>query len=866
MSDYIYGDALRQIFQDYFLEKGHHHLSSSSLVPEKDSSLLFINAGMAPLKEYFLDKHKAPHSRAVSIQRCLRAGGKHNDLENVGYTERHHTFFEMMGNFSWADYFKREAIHYAWEFLTQHLKIPKDRLWVTVYKKDTEAAKIWLDEVGVDPQRFSYCGFKDNFWLVGETGPCGPCSELFYDWGPHYSGDPPGLGVEGDRYIELWNLVFMQYQRTQQGELLPLPKPAIDTGMGLERISAVMQGVHSNYGTDLFQPLLQAASDLAGCSSQSNPRLKILADHIRACTFLIADGVLPSNEGRGYVVRRILRRALRSGYQLGLSLPFFYQLVPPTIAIMRHAYPYLHSMQAWIQQVIRQEEEQFSGTLQQGLHLFNRSLENLKDTVIPGEIIFYLYDTYGFPVDLTADMAREKGLRLDLPGFEAKMEVQRQQSKAGSHFIGEAMHKLSTESCTRFTGYERLVQTANVIALIQDDKKVDRLIQGEQGMIVLDHSPFYAEAGGQVSDQGWLRHEDTEFFVQDTQKQGDYYFHKGQIRSGSFTIGMQVEAFVDQKRRIAIACNHTATHLLHAALHRIVGERAIQKGSLVTAERLRFDFSSAKALTHDQCRTIEQWINQQICANLRVTTSIMSLTEAKQRGALAVFGEKYSDPVRVLTIGDISQELCGGTHATRTGDIGLFKITQETAVAANIRRIEAVTGEYALHWISELEQRIEESADLLQTTPKHLIEKIKKCSATIAQLETQNKILQRQLVDKLSAELLPQAVSIQNISLITALLQDVAESCILSLLDQLKRQLKTGVIVLAHCVDQRVHWIIGVTKNSTDKFKACELLQELMRRMNGKGGGGKDFAKGVSAKFDDMQAELAWVSVWMRSK
>jgi alanyl-tRNA synthetase len=843
-------DTLRKKFLDYFASKQHQNLQSASLIPSDDSSVLFNVAGMMPLKPYYLGEEIPPSPRVVTIQRCLRAGGKHNDLENVGYTERHHTFFEMMGNFCWGDYLKKDAIAYAWEFLTEILKLPKERLWITVHKEDRESEDIWLRDIKVDPARFSRCT-EDNFWAMGDTGPCGPCSEIFYDWGAQYPGGPPGSGSEDARYVELWNLVFMQYQRTQAGELIPLPKPAIDTGMGLERLAAVMQGVHSNYETDLFKPLLQAISDLSHEPHLFQPRLQVIADHIRACTFLISDGIRPSNEGRGYVLRRIIRRALRNGYQIGLALPFFYRLVPEVISIMGNAYPELVHAGDQIQAILRQEEEQFAHTLVRGFQLLTREIEQLiTGSSVPGDVIFKLYDTHGVPVDLIADVARENGLTLDLPGFERCMALQRQRAKSASQFISKDLHLIDSPE-TQFKGYETRMTHAVIQSLFKDEQPVEQLELNDSGIVVLDETPFYAQAGGQVGDQGKLYCDDGEFIVQDTQKRGSHILHIGRIARGSFRQHQSVIAKVDQQKRQATACNHTATHLLHAALRRVLGDQVMQKGSLVQPERLRFDFSYSHAVSMAQLATIERLVNQQIANNIDLETHVMELEQAQQRGVLALFGEKYGQWVRVLQIGDFSQELCGGTHVRRTGEIGFFKIISEVSIAAQVRRIEALTGDAAVQWVLDLEHRWMQISNLLKTNSKQLVDKVAQQISKTRALEKQIDQLHTQIIAHLAEELIKKADVLHGVSFLSAIVQ--LDSVGLSnLMEHLKGALKNAVIILVACVDDQMHWIIGVSENNTHQISAQILLKKLMQSIDGKGGGRADLAKGVSPKCDDV--------------
>ncbi|MFN3785379.1 MAG: alanine--tRNA ligase, partial [Thiothrix sp.] len=722
---------LRQQFLNFFASKGHVIVPSSSLVPGNDPTLLFTNAGMVQFKDVFLGMDKRPYSRATSAQRCVRAGGKHNDLENVGYTARHHTFFEMLGNFSFGDYFKEDAITYAWEFLTEVLKLPKTKLWVTVYAEDDEAYNIWTQQIGIPTERITRVGdnkgaryASDNFWQMGDTGPCGPCTEIFYDHGEHIWGGPPGSPEEdGDRYIEIWNLVFMQYERTKGGEMRPLPKPSVDTGMGMERLAAVMQGVHSNYEIDLFQTLLKKAASLAPQADPHSPSLKVIADHIRSCAFLITDGVLPSNEGRGYVLRRIIRRAIRHGYKLGMPSPFFYQMVQPLVAEMGQAYPELAAAQVQVEQALEKEERRFAETLEQGMKILEDAIAGITGTMIDGETVFKLYDTYGFPIDLTADIARERNLSIDEAGFAAAMNAQRERARAAGKFGADYGDKLDVSGATAFHGYEQLAETSTITVLFRGSEAVTSLQAGDEGRIVLDHTPFYAESGGQVGDTGVLRAGEAVFRVTDTRKQGATFIHFGKLESGIFRVGMLVSAEVDADRRQAIVLNHSATHLMHAALRQVLGTHVEQKGSLVTPERLRFDFSHPEPVTAVQIAEVEALVNREIRANTATSAQIMSMEAAKQAGAMALFGEKYGDEVRVLTIG-FSTELCGGCHVRRTGDIGLFKIVSEGGVAAGIRRIEAVTGANALVWLNETTQRLEHVARLLKANPTEVTDKL----------------------------------------------------------------------------------------------------------------------------------------------
>lgn len=852
-------NEIRQAFLDFFRAKGHTLVPSSPLVPGNDPTLLFTNAGMVQFKDVFLGLEKRSYTKAASSQRCVRAGGKHNDLENVGYTARHHTLFEMLGNFSFGDYFKREAIAYAWEFLTKNLKIPANKLWVTVYEEDDETADIWLKELKVDPKRFSRCGAKDNFWAMGDTGPCGPCTEIFYDHGPEIAGGPPGSpDADGDRYIEVWNLVFMQY-RSFSGELTPLPKPSVDTGMGLERIAAVLQGVHNNYDTDLFQPIIKVAADLAKISDLSNTSLRVISDHIRSCAFLITDGVVPSNEGRGYVLRRIIRRAIRHGNKLGLTEPFFYKLVAPLVATMKEAYPELAKAKTFVEKTLQQEEQQFAKTLDTGLKLLEQDLAKITDKIIPGKTIFKLYDTYGFPVDLTADIARERGYTLDTEGFESEMAKQREKSQAASKFGVDYTERLALEGITDFTGYEHLAFESSIIALFCNNEPADSLQTQIDSVVVLDRTPFYAEGGGQVGDQGWLFGPNGQFQVSDTRKEGQIYLHYGRLTQGTLQTGDKIRAEVDSEKRNATALNHSATHLLHAALRKILGEHVMQKGSLVAPDRLRFDFTQPFALTFQEIKAVEALVNQQIRQNYPVKTHIMTPEEAKQQGALAFFGEKYGEQVRVLEMGHFSKELCGGTHVGRTGDIGFFKITLETGIAAGVRRIEAVTGEYALQWVDALEDQLTETATLLKTNRDGLTDKLKKNLQHTQKLEKQIDQLQNRLANAARNDLISQVFDLNGVKVLIAKLDDIDPKELRTAVDQFKDKLGSAVIVLGGLAEGgRAQLVTGVTKDLVTKISANDLINHLAPYIEGKGGGRPDFAqaggsnhKGLEKAFDE---------------
>jgi alanyl-tRNA synthetase len=859
--------ALRKSFLEYFQRRGHEVVPSSPLVPASDPTLLFTNAGMVQFKEVFLGLEPRPYTRAASSQRCVRAGGKHNDLENVGYTARHHTFFEMLGNFSFGDYFKREAIGYAWEFLTEDLKLPPERLWITVFEDDDEAAGIWLNEMGVDPARFTRCGPKDNFWAMGDTGPCGPCSEIFYDHGPAIAGGPPGSAEEeGDRYIEIWNLVFMQFERQADGTMTALPRPSVDTGMGLERLAAVMQGVHSNYEIDLFRNLIQAVADLAGQGDLHDKSLRVIADHIRSCAFLIVDGVMPSNEGRGYVLRRIIRRAIRYGHKLGLREPFFYKLVVPLEAEMGEAYPELGKRSAVVERVLRQEEERFEETLDQGLRIFEQSVAGLTGQVIPGETVFRLYDTYGFPVDLTADVARERGLELDMAGFEEAMGRQRERARAASQFGVDWSGSVEGGARSDFTGYERLADQGTIIALYREGAPVEVLEGGESGAAVLDRTPFYAESGGQVGDRGSLQGHSGAFEVADTRKQGSAHLHIGILSQGTLRAGEQVEARVDYAARAATARNHSATHLLHAALRQVLGEHVSQKGSLVAPDRLRFDFSHFEPVTDGQLREIERLVNREILGNVGVETRLMALDEALKAGAMALFGEKYADEVRVLSIGDFSTELCGGTHVHRSGDIGLFKILSETGIAAGVRRIEAVTGDAALDWVTDISLRLARVAGLMKADPEAVAGKVGQLLARNRELEKQLEQLTAKLAASQGDELADRSVEVGGLRVLAARLEGADAKSLRDTVDQLKNKLGSGVVVLAAVEDGKVRLVAGVTKDSTDRVKAGTLVNFVAQQVGGKGGGRPDMAQAGGTDPSRLDAALQSVPEWVRSQ
>ncbi|MDT8405689.1 MAG: alanine--tRNA ligase [Methylococcales bacterium] len=858
---------IREAFLNFFQRNQHAQVPSSSLVPADDPTLLFTNAGMVQFKDVFLGREQRGYVRAASSQRCVRAGGKHNDLENVGYTARHHTFFEMLGNFSFGDYFKREAIHLAWEFLTRELAIPAEKLWVTVFEEDSEAENIWLNEIGVDPKRFSRIGAKDNFWSMGETGPCGPCSEIFYDHGDSIAGGPPGSpDEEGDRYVEIWNLVFMQYDRAANGDLTPLPKPSVDTGMGLERIAAVMQGVHSNYDIDLFKGLLAAGAKLAGLDHTDHSSLRVLADHIRSSAFLIADGVLPSNEGRGYVLRRIIRRAIRHGYRLGIREVFFYQLVAPLAEAMGEAYPELITQQAQIIRVLQKEEQRFAETLDAGMRILEVGMAKLSGKTIPGDVVFLLYDTYGFPVDLTADYAREHGLTIDHAGFETEMSAQKQRARAASQFSSEQGGELAINGGTEFTGYDHLEQNSTIVGLFAQGQPVDAVQIGEEGVIVLDQSSFYGESGGQVGDRGRIVTDTGEFQVTTTQKQGDAHLHYGKVSQGRITVNSQAQGQVDADSRQATARNHSATHLLHAALRKILGSHVTQKGSLVNSQRLRFDFAHFEPVSREQLRQIETEVNAQIRRNLPVAAEQMSKDQALEHGAMALFGEKYGDQVRVLTMGDFSIELCGGTHVQRTGDIGLCKIVMETGVASGVRRIEAITGAAAFDYLAGLEQRLNVLAENLKTAPEQLVDKVQQLLDKNRQLDRELSQLKSQLAASSSADLVNQAVDIQGIKVLAVAIDGADAKTLRELADRLRDQLGAAVVVLATTQGDKVSLIAAVSKAESKRLKAGELIGLVAAKVGGKGGGRPDMAQAGGNLPDKLPEALAWVPDWVKQQ
>jgi alanyl-tRNA synthetase len=858
---------IRASFLEFFRKNGHKVLPSSSLVPANDPTLLFTNAGMVQFKDLFLGKDVRDYSRAATAQRCVRAGGKHNDLENVGYTARHHTFFEMLGNFSFGDYFKREAIHFAWNFITGTLEIPKDRLWVTVYTEDDEAERIWVEEIGIDPKRCTRIGEKSNFWAMGDTGPCGPCSEIFYDHGPEIPGGPPGTPDEdGDRYVEIWNLVFMQYDRASDGVLVPLPKPSVDTGLGLERVAAVMQGVHSNYDIDLFKSLIRAAADITGTEDLESSSLRVIADHIRACTFLIIDGVVPSNEGRGYVLRRIIRRAIRHGYKLGQTQPFFHKLVSSLVREMGSYYTELVSGEARATQILAQEETRFAETLATGMALLDAEAAKLTSSVIPGETVFRLYDTYGFPADLTADVARERGLTIDQAGFDIAMEAQRGRARAASKFGAELRDSVKLSGKTDFSGYERLTDGAQVTALIFDGAIVDVLKKGQEGQVILDHTPFYAESGGQIGDTGILKSAGARFTVRDTQKIGASFSHVGVLESGELHVGDVVAAQVDVERRKSIALNHSATHLLHAALRKILGTHVEQKGSLVAADRLRFDFSHTQALSQDELRRVEDLVNSAIRENAPVETRVMALDEAVAAGAMSLFGEKYDSDVRVLSIGDFSMELCGGTHVERAGDIGLFKLTGESGVAAGVRRVEALTGRAAYEWVVHTDQVLRDIATMLRGSRDDVDEKVRELVERSRRLEKELQQLKSKIASGHGGDLSSQAKDVGGVKVLAVQIDGADVRSLRDATDQLKSKLGSSVIVLASVLEGKVVLVAGVSDDLVARIKAGEIAGLVAAKVGGRGGGRADFAQAGGTQPENLGAALAGVESLVRSR
>ena len=864
---------LRKSFLGFFSEKGHQRVASSSLIPGNDKTLLFTNAGMVQFKDVFLGEEQRNYSRATSSQRCVRAGGKHNDLENVGYTARHHTFFEMLGNFSFGDYFKEDAIQYAWEYLTQVLKLPPEKLWITIYADDEEAADIWLNTIGVDPQRFSRIGDKpnkkydsDNFWAMGDTGPCGPCTEIFYDHGEHIWGGPPGTAEEdGDRYIEIWNLVFMQYNRAKDGTMHPLPKPSVDTGMGLERLAAIMQNGHSNYDIDLFQNLIKAAAKLTHTEDLDHASLKVIADHIRSCSFLISDGIVPSNEGRGYVLRRIIRRAARHGHKLGATQGFFYQLVQPLVAEMGAAYPDLAQAQIQIETVLKKEEQRFAETLDKGMKILEAAIAQLSTTTLAGETAFKLYDTYGFPLDLTADIARERGLQIDQQGFDDAMQAQRERARSAGKFEVDYNAKLAVSGTTDFQGYEQQQISTPIQALFHEGQAVTQLQAGETGQVVLASTPFYAESGGQVGDTGQLQNQAGVFTVSDTQKQGDVFVHFGTVQSGYLQCASEVDAAIDQARRQKIILNHSATHLMHAALREILGTHVEQKGSLVNEERLRFDFSHFEAVTPAQIQAIEHQVNNQIRAKVAADIEVTSMDQAVEKGAMALFGEKYGEAVRVVKLG-FSTELCGGVHVQSTGDIGLFKIISESGVAAGVRRIEAVTGLAAMDTVDAMQSRLQTMATRLKTNPQQLEQKLAQLLQSHKALEKELTQLKGKLASQAGSNLEAQAINIAGINVLAVKVEGIEVKALRDTVDQLKNKLKAAAIVLAVVKGNKISLVAGVTKTEIAIIKAGELVNYVAKQVDGKGGGRPDMAMAGGSNIAALGGALASVPEWVKGK
>jgi len=855
---------IRDAFLNYFASKQHKVMSSSSLVPGNDPTLLFTNAGMVQFKDVFLGEDKRDYNRAVSSQRCVRAGGKHNDLENVGYTARHHTFFEMLGNFSFGDYFKRDAIAFAWQFLTEVLELPKERLWVTVHISDDEAAEIWVNEIGVDPARLSRLD-EDNFWQMGDTGPCGPCTEIFWDHGEDIPGSPPGSEDDDlDRYIEIWNLVFMQFERDSSGKMTPLPKPSIDTGMGLERIAAVMQGVHNNYDIDLFQHLIKSAAEVIGCTDLQENSLKVVADHIRSCAFLVVDGVQPSNEGRGYVLRRIIRRALRHGYNLGASGSFFFKLVGPLVEVMGEAYPELAGMADEIASVLKKEEEQFARTLDKGMAVLEAGLAELSGTVLPGELIFQLYDTFGFPTDLTNDVAREKGYSLDMDGYEKCMEEQRTRARSASQFGVDYSDNIRVDGSTQFCGYETLENQANILALYAAGEPVVSATEDTEVLVVLDKTAFYAESGGQVGDSGYLQADSGKIEIVDCRKSGDHHLHIGRVLSGEIKAGQQVTVSVDSAVRQGTALNHSATHLMHAALQQVLGDHVAQKGSLVDSERLRFDFSHTEAVTAEQIRQIEHIVNREILRNSNVNTEVMSMDDAKSKGAMALFGEKYGDQVRVLSMGgDFSVELCGGTHVAQTGDIGLLRISGESSVAAGVRRIEAVTGAKAVELCDQLQDTIADVSSLVRASGGNVADKVQQLVDDNRRMQKEIEALKSKLANASGSDLMSGLKEINGINVLSTVVEGADAKSLRGVADQVRSKLDKGVFFLAAVEGDKAALVAGVTSNLTDSVKAGDLLKHVTAQVGGKGGGRPDMAQGaagdISALPEAMESVYSWV-------
>ena len=855
---------IRDAFLNYFESKGHSKVSSSSLVPGNDPTLLFTNAGMVQFKDVFLGAEKRDYCRAVSSQRCVRAGGKHNDLENVGYTARHHTFFEMLGNFSFGDYFKQDAIKFAWEFLTEELKLPKERLWVTVHISDDEAADIWVNEIGVDPARLSRLD-EDNFWQMGDTGPCGPSTEIFWDHGEDIPGGPPGSENDDlDRYIEIWNLVFMQYERDSTGEMTALPKPSIDTGMGLERVAAVMQGVHNNYDIDLFQHLISAAIEVTNSKDPENASLKVLADHIRSCAFLIADGVQPSNEGRGYVLRRIIRRALRHGHKLGAKDVFFHKLVAPLTEVMGEAYPELVEKGDQIAKSIKAEEEQFARTLDKGMGVLESALKDLNGEVLPGELIFTLYDTYGFPTDLTNDIARERGYSLDLEGYESCMDQQRARARSASQFDIDYTDSIRLDGSTDFSGYTTLEEKGTVLGLYSEGKQVESASEDMKVAVVLDKTSFYAESGGQVGDTGYLVSSDAKIEILDCKKSGEHSLHIGRVLSGTINTGDQVSAQVDKNLRQAIALNHSATHLAHEALRQVLGDQVSQRGSLVDSEKLRFDFSHNQAVTGEQIRQVEQMVNREILRNTEVSTQLMSMDQAKQQGAMALFGEKYGDEVRVLTMGgDFSVELCGGTHVERTGDIGLIKITSESSVASGVRRIEAVTGKTALAYCDQSQDTVEKVAEIAKVAKDKVTEKVRQVIEDNRRLQKEIDQLKQKLANSSGSDIMSSAQQVKDITVLSTVVEGADAKSLKTVADQVRSKIEKGVFFLVAKEGDKASLVAGVTKNLTADIKAGDLMKHVSSQLDGKGGGRPDMAMGAASDLTNLAQALDSVAIWV---
>ena len=855
---------IRDAFLNYFASKGHSKVSSSSLVPGNDPTLLFTNAGMVQFKDVFLGAEKRDYCRAVSSQRCVRAGGKHNDLENVGYTARHHTFFEMLGNFSFGDYFKQDAIKFAWEFLTEELKLPKERLWVTVHISDDEAADIWVNEIGVDPERLSRLD-EDNFWQMGDTGPCGPSTEIFWDHGEHIAGGPPGSENDDlDRYIEIWNLVFMQYERDSSGEMTALPKPSIDTGMGLERVAAVMQGVHNNYDIDLFKHLIAAAIKITQCKDPENSSLKVLADHIRSCAFLIADGIQPSNEGRGYVLRRIIRRALRHGHNLGAKGVFFHNLVAPLSEVMGEAYPELIEKGELIAKVIKAEEEQFARTLDKGMGVLDSALKDLSGDILPGELIFTLYDTYGFPTDLTNDIARERGYSLDLEGYETCMDQQRARARSASQFDIDYTDNIRLDGRTDFSGYSSLEQKGNILGLYSEGVQIESASEGLNVAVVLDKTSFYAESGGQVGDTGYLTTSDAKIEILDCKKSAEHNLHIGRVLSGTIKAGDQVSAKVDKNLRQSIALNHSATHLAHEALRQVLGDHVAQKGSLVDSEKLRFDFAHNQAVTAEQIRQVEQMVNREIMRNTEVSTQLMSMDQAKEQGAMALFGEKYGDEVRVLSMGgDFSVELCGGTHVERTGDIGLIKITSESSVASGVRRIEAVTGQTALAYCEQTQDTVEEVADIAKVAKAKVTEKIRQVMEDNRRMQKEIDQLKQKLANSSGTDIMSSAQQIKGITVLSTIVDGADAKSLKSVADQVRSKIEKGVFFLVAKEGDKASLVAGVTKNLTSEIKAGDLMKHVSSQLDGKGGGRPDMAMGAASDLTNLTDALDSVATWI---